>query len=186
MKFNDFYNNRPSPVTVVPDTETKFVDQSEADRCSLKFQLERYGMDSLQQQLQKTMAQFGYADTRMTKDFVALQKEMAEANSYFMNLPSRIRAQYNHDATKFFTELEQNPKLAYDSGYISKELAIKLGVIKAPDTVVKPSDTVVKPSDTVVKPSPGAGDKSVISNDGQVISSNGVTPVVTPKTDGAI
>lgn len=159
MKFKNFYDNRPDPVTCVPDTETKLVDQSEADRCSLKFQLERYGMDSLQQQLQKTMSQFGYADTRMTKDFVQLQQEMAEANSYFMNLPSRIRAQYNHDATKFFTELEQNPKKAYDNGYISKDLAIKLGAIPAPEppkadpvTPVTPTDPVspVLPSDTTV------------------------------------
>lgn len=146
MKFKDFYNNRPDPVTVVPDTETKFVDQSEADRCSLKFQLERYGMDSLQQQLQKTMSQFGYADTRMTKDFVQLQQEMAEANSYFMALPSRIRAQYNHDATKFFTELEQNPKKAYDNGFISKELATKLGVIKSPKPVTPGPVTSVTPT----------------------------------------
>lgn len=170
MKFKDFYNNRPDPVTVVPDTETKLVDQSEADRCSLKFQLERYGMDSLQQQLQKTMSQFGYADTRMTKDFVQLQQEMAEANSYFMSLPSRIRAQYNHDATKFFTELEQNPKKAYDNGYISKELATKLGVIKPPTDTVD----VVKPTEPVTPVNP-------------------VTPVEKtdnvvqlPKSDGAI
>ena len=151
MKFKDFYNNRPDPVTVVPDTETKLVDQSEADRCSLKFQLERYGMDSLQQQLQKTMSQFGYADTRMTKDFVQLQQEMAEANSYFMSLPSRIRAQYNHDATMFFTELEQNPKKAYDNGFISKELATKLGVIQKPavDELVTSKETAdtLTPSD---------------------------------------
>lgn len=149
MKFKDFYNNRPDPVTVVPDTETKLVDQSEADRCSLKFQLERYGMDSLQQQLQKTMSQFGYADTRLTKDFVQLQQEMAAANSYFMALPSRIRAQYNHDATNFFTELEQNPKKAYDNGYISKDLAIKLGVIKSPSPVIPETPvTPVTPVDS--------------------------------------
>lgn len=176
MKFKDFYNNRPDPVTVVPDTETKLVDQSEADRCSLKFQLERYGMDSLQQQLQKTMSQFGYADTRMTKDFVQLQQEMAEANSYFMALPSRIRAQYNHDATKFFTELEQNPKKAYDNGYISKELATKLGVIKPPELVTPVTPVPVTPATPV--------DSTTSSVDVQKPSTDNVVSL--KKDDGAI
>ena len=177
MKFKDFYNNRPEPVTVIPDTDTKLFDQSEADRCSLKYQLERYGMDSLQQQLQKTMSQFGFADTRLTKDFVQLQQEMAEANSYFMALPSRVRAQYNHDASKFFTELDQNPKKAYDNGFISKDLAIKLGVIKQPEslTPAKP----VGPSKPVgpVEPSTSKVDVETPSTD---------NVVTLQKNDGAI
>lgn len=147
MKFNTFYTNRPKPVTVVPDTETKFVDQSEADRASLKFQLERYGFDSLQQQLQKSMSQFGYADTRLTKDFATLNQQMAEANSYFMQLPARIRAKFDHSATRFFSELESNPEKAFKEGYISKTLAAKLGVDSAIDKplIVEP----VQPLDPV-------------------------------------
>ena len=45
MKFKSFYSNPPKPVGTILDTETKFVDQSEADRCSLSYQLERFGMD---------------------------------------------------------------------------------------------------------------------------------------------
>lgn len=140
MKFNSFYVNRPKPVTCVPDTETKFVDQSEADRCALKYQLERYGMDSLQQQLDKTRAQFGYADTRLTKDFVTLNQKMAEANSYFMELPSQIRKQFNHSAVEFFSSIEKDPEKAYQNGFISKRLAADLGVQSAIDvTPVQPS-----------------------------------------------
>lgn len=131
MKFKSFYINRPSPVTCVPDTETKFVDQSEADRASLQYQLERYGFDSLQQQLEKTKSQFGYADTRYMPSFEQLQMKMAEANSYFMQLPSRIRAKFNHSATEFFSSIEKEPEKAFDNGYISKSLAAKLGVEKA-------------------------------------------------------
>lgn len=149
MKFKTFYTNRPSPVCFKPDTKTKFVDQSEADRASLKYQLERYGMDSLQQQLEKTKAQFGYADTRITKDFVELNQKMAEANSYFMNLPSKIRAKFNHSAVEFFSELEKNPTKAYESGFISKSLAKDLGVLAAQDKVdVVPS----VPQTEVVQP----------------------------------
>lgn len=142
--FNSFYVNRPKPVSVIPDTETKFVDQSEADRASLKYQLERFGMDSLLQQFEKTKAQFGYADTRFAKNFVELQEKMAEANAYFMELPSGIRAKFHHSATEFFSSIEQNPEQMYKDGYISKQLAKELGVVSAQD-VVEPS-TGSKPS----------------------------------------
>ena len=135
-KFKNFYVNRPKPVYTVPDTETKFVDQSEADRASLKYQLERFGMDSLLQQFEKTKAQFGYADTRVCKDFVELQQKMAEANSYFMELPSRIRAKFHHSATEFFSKIETEPEKMYKDGYISKSLAKELGVISAQDNSV--------------------------------------------------
>lgn len=151
MKFNSFYVNRPEPVFTVPDTETKFVDQSEADRASLKFQLERYGMDSLLQQLENTKAQFGYADTRMCADFAELQQKMAEANSYFMKLPSRVRAKFNHDATTFYSSIEANPEKAFDDGYISKDLAAKMGVLKCIEKPVDSSSLVNEgPTSTTV------------------------------------
>lgn len=151
VKFNSFYLNRPNPVTCVPDIDTKFVDQSEADRASLKYQLERYGMDSLMQQFEKTKAQFGYADTRLTPNFVELNKKMAEANSYFMELPSKIRAKFNHSAIEFFSSIEKQPEKMYKDGYISKTLAAQLGVQSAIDKPVVPD--VVQPSvSDVVKP----------------------------------
>lgn len=152
MKFKSFYVNRPEPVCCVPDTETKFVDQSEADRASLKFQLERFGMDSLQQQLDKTRSQFGYADTRLVSDFATLNQKMAEANSYFMELPSRIRAKFDHSAVKFFSEVENDPSTAYKSGFISKKLAADLGVKDAIDKPIKVEPTTVVIPTRVVTP----------------------------------
>ena len=128
IKFHSFYTNPPKPVGTILDTETKFVDQSEADRVSLKYQLERYGMDSLLSQFEKTKAQFGYADTRACKNFAELQQEMANANEYFMQLPSGLRKKFNHSATEFFSEIEKNPKKMFDDGYISKDFATNLGV----------------------------------------------------------
>lgn len=158
-KFKSFYVNRPAPVSCVPDTETKFVDQSEADRASLRYQLERFGMDSLLQQFEKTKAQFGYADTRVSKNFVELQQKMAEANSYFMELPSQIRAKFHHSATEFFSQIETNPEKMFKEGYISKSLAKELGVQSAIDkpvdiTPVTPVTPVVDTQTTeVVEPS---------------------------------
>lgn len=153
MKFKSFYVNRPNPVGSVLDTETKFVDQSEADRASLKFQLERYGMDSLLQQFEKTKAQFGYADTRLVPSFEELNKKMAEANSYFMNLPSRIRAKFNHSSVEFFSSIENNPSKAFKDGYISVELAKKLGV-KVQDDITNniPVSNPIDTSSGVVEP----------------------------------
>lgn len=158
-RFKSFYVNRPKPVSCVPDIETKFVDQSEADRASLKYQLERFGMDSLMQQFEKTKAQFGYADTRLSKNFAELQQKMAEANSYFMELPSGIRAKFHHSATEFFSQIESQPEKMFNDGYISKSLAKELGVLSAQDksdeiTPVTPVTPVVDSAKTeIVEPS---------------------------------
>ena len=155
MKFNTFYTNRPKPVAVLPDTETKLVDQSEADRASLKYQLERYGMDSLQQQLQKTIGQFGYADTRFTGSYADMQAKYAEANNYFMSLPANVRKQYDHNASNFYAEIEKNPEQMFKKGFISKKLATDLGVSIKTDfslEVPKKDVTSVTPSGPVVTP----------------------------------
>lgn len=155
MKFHTFYTNRPASVSCVPDTETKFVDQSEADRAGLKYQLERFGFDSLQQQLDKTRSQFGYADTRLIPDFVELHQKLAEANSYFMHLPAKERAKYNHSAVEYFTKIEQNPSKAYADGHISKSLAADLGVLAAIDKpVVEVPVEPLTPVEPVVNPQP--------------------------------
>lgn len=146
IKFRNFYVNRPEPVTCVPDTKTKFVDESEARRASLKYQLERFGMDSLLHQFEKTKAQFGYADTRVAKNFVELQEKLAEANSYFNELPSQIRAKFHHSATEFFSSIEQNPEKMWKDGYISKSLAADLGVSSAIDV---PADVTPVVDDVV-------------------------------------
>lgn len=150
MKFKSFYSNPPKPVGTILDTETKFVDQSEADRCSLSYQLERFGMDGLQQKLEQTKAQFGYADTRLTKDFQQLAESMAEANSYFMQLPAEVRKQFNHNAVDFYTKIEQEPQYMYEKGFISEKFAKDLGIIKLqPNEVNNISETVVKNDVTV-------------------------------------
>lgn len=139
MKFKNFYCNRPEPVPTILDIETKFVDQSEADRCSLAYQLERFGMDGLQQKLEQTKAQFGYADTRLCKDFSQLAEKQSEANSYFMQLPAQIRKQFNHDPIEFYSKIEQDPKYMFDKGFISEKLATDLGVFNNVDNNIKDS-----------------------------------------------
>ena len=141
LNFKSFYVNRPEPVGTDLDTETKFVDQSEADRASLSYQLERFGMDGLQQKLEQTRAQFGYADTRLTKDFQQLAEKMAEANSYFMQLPAKVRKEFGHDAVEFYSQIEKNPKAMFEKGFISEKLANDLGVITKP-VEVKPVDNI--------------------------------------------
>lgn len=137
MKFNSFYTNRPKPVGFQPDTETKFVDQSEADRVSITYNLERFGMSGIASMFEKTKAQFGYADTRVSKNFAELAQSYAEANSYFMQLPAELRKQFNHNAVDFYTKIEQEPEKMWKDGYISKDLAIKLGVESAIDKPVE-------------------------------------------------
>lgn len=146
MKFQTFYTNRPQPQTCVLDEETKWVDQSEADRAGLKYQIERFGMDSLLQRFEKTKAQFGYADTRLSKDFASLAQSYADANQYFMQLPSEIRKKFNHSAVEFYSSIESNPQKSYEEGYISKDLAVKLGVSFEPPKV--DTQPVVEPSVT--------------------------------------
>ena len=149
LKFKSFYENRPEPVCFKPDTETTWVDQSEADRASLKYQLERYGMESLQHQLQQTMSQFGYADTRAIKSYSDLASELAQANEYFMQLPALERKKFGHNPAEFFDSIQKNPKDMFDRGFISKDFAKTLGVEFAED--IPPVDvTPVTPADSAV------------------------------------
>ena len=148
--FNTFYGKRPDPVGTHLDIETKFVDQSEADRASLSYQLERFGMDGLQQKLEQTRSQFGYADTRVTKDFQQLSEKMAEANSYFMQLPAKIRKEFRHDPIEFYSKIERDPEFMYKNGYISEKLAKELGVINEniPPEPVITEPVVTQPVET--------------------------------------
>lgn len=155
MKFNTFYTNRPKPIGFEPDTETKFVDQSEADRAAINYNLERFGMSGIASMFEKTKAQFGYADTRVSKNFAELAQSMADANSYFMKLPAELRKKFNHNAVDFYSSIENEPEKMWKEGYISKELAAKLGVLSAidkPIEVVQP-EPVVNPQ-PVVTPQP--------------------------------
>lgn len=137
MKFNSFYINRPKPVGFKPDTETKLVDQSEADRVAINYNLERFGMSGIASMFEKTKAQFGYADTRVSKNFAELAQSMAEANSYFMKIPAELRKKFNHNAVDFYSSIEKEPEKMWKEGYISKELAGKLGVLSAIDQSVQ-------------------------------------------------
>lgn len=155
MKFSTFYNNLVKEQGTKIDHETLFVDQSEAERASLKFQLERFGMDTLLSKLKQTQAQFGFADTRYSKSFGDLAQKYAEANEYFQVLPAQIRAEFGHSAIKFYESIDKDPKTAFNRGFISKDLAKTFGVYKddiqdipsGPD--IKPAqDTVVTETDT--------------------------------------
>lgn len=134
MKFYTLYN-KPKPVAFLPDTETKLVDQSEADRIAINYNLERFGMSGIASMFEKTKAQFGYADTRVSKNFSELAKSYADANSYFMQLPAELRKKFNHNAIDFYTQIEQNPEYMYKEGYISKDLAKQLGVASFQDKI---------------------------------------------------
>lgn len=156
MKFATFYNNPVKTQGTKIDNETVFVDQSEAERASLKFQLERFGMNTLLSKLKETQSQFGYADTRFSKSFGDLAQRYAEANQYFQALPAQIRAEYGHSAIKFYESIENDPKQAFDRGFISKDLAKTFGVYK--DDIQPISNDLSKKTDelpaaTVQEPS---------------------------------
>lgn len=137
MKFNSFYTNRPKSIGFEPDTDTKLVDQSEADRVAINYNLERFGMSGIASMFEKTKAQFGYADTRVSKNFAELAQSYAEANSYFMQLPAELRKKFNHNAIDFYTSIENEPEKMWKEGYISQDLAAKLGVVSAIDKPVE-------------------------------------------------
>lgn len=149
MKFATFYNNLVKEQGTKIDQDTLFVDQSEAERASLKFQLERFGMDTLLSKLKQTQAQFGYADTRYSKSFGDLAQRYADANAYFQALPAKIRSEYGHSAINFFESIDKDPKTAFDRGFISKDLAKTFGVYKE-DIQNNSSETVQKPTEPPV------------------------------------
>lgn len=149
MKFYTYYTNEPPKVSTQPDTETVLVSQSEAIRSSLKYQLEVFGMDTLQAKLKETQSKFGYADTRYSKSFGALCEQYARANDYFQALPAEYRAKFGHDPIKFYSSIEQNPGEAYKTGFISKDLAQKLGVVFEQPKIEAPQQPVEVSQQTV-------------------------------------
>lgn len=125
-KFCTFYTNRPPVAEKYIDEDTVLIDQSEADMCSLQAQLDRYGINGLMAKFEEMKGKFGYADTRLIPSFSDLQNRIVEGQNYFNELPSEIRAKYDHDAGKFFDSIEQDPKQALDEGYISSDKAKEL------------------------------------------------------------
>lgn len=117
-KFHTFYSQAPHVKTVL-DYETKLVDQSEADMCGLDYQLQRFGIDGLAARFEAMKDKFGFADTRMLPSFAELQNRIVKGTEYFNNLPSEIRAKFNHQPEKFYTYLEENPEEAIKNGYVS-------------------------------------------------------------------
>lgn len=145
------YYNRPPKQNTVLDYETKFVSQAEADTCGLKYQLERYGMDGLQQRFEAMKDKFGYADTRLVPSFAELQNRIVKGTNYFNELPSEIRAKFGHSPANYFDFIENHPDEAIKEGYISGEfgdyIKNKYGEFK---TVLEQSD-VTKQVETVEK-----------------------------------
>lgn len=119
-KFYTFYDRPKSPNAVL-DYETKFVSQAEADMNGLKYQIERYGMDSLVQRFEEMKSKFGYADTRVVPGFAELQNRIVAGREYFEALPSEIRKIFGHRPENYFSYLEENPEKAVQQGYISEE-----------------------------------------------------------------
>lgn len=134
-----------SPVSVL-DYDTVLVDQSEADMCSLKAQLERYGMDGLQARMLAMQDKFGYADTRLIPDFATLQNRVVAGTNYFNSLPSEVRAEFGHRPERFYEYIEKNPQKAQDRGFISlsksEELLQNIKNDSKIDEVVNTSDVV--------------------------------------------
>lgn len=151
MKFYTFYNRPPKVVTDL-DTETCFVSQSEVKTSGLKYQLERFGMNSLEARMEQMRSKFGYADCTKNNDFATLQNTYRSSVEYFEALPSEVRRKYNDRPEEFYSSIESNPQTAYEAGFISKEQLDKMAetvpeVPKA-DTIPQTSDNTQTQSET--------------------------------------
>lgn len=142
LNFCSFYANRPPVKDLVLDDETKFVDQSEADMCSLKAQLDRYGINGLVARFEEMKDKFGFADTRLVPSFSDLQNRIVEGEKYFNALPSEIREKYGFNAGKFFDEIAEHPEQAQLDGFISEDKAKEL--LRNVKRVVGPVTEVVE------------------------------------------
>ena len=115
--FYDYYNNRPPKVNTVLTDDTCFVSQSECQNSSLKYVLDRFGMNTLTARMEEMRGKFGYADCTVSNDFAILQNRYVQAKNYFENLPSNVRRQFHDNPLEFYNNLAQNPKKALDDGF---------------------------------------------------------------------
>lgn len=140
------YYNRPPKVNFVPDLETCFVSQSEVETAGLKYQLHRFGMDSVLQRMEDMRSKFGYADCTKISSFVQAQNDYVKGREYFEALPSEIRRKYNDLPENFYEDIAKNPDTAYENGFISEEYykAVKANV---------PNDKIVVDTSNIKKDS---------------------------------
>lgn len=151
MKFYTAYNKPKQQFSDNLDYETKLVQQSEADVVGLKYQLERYGMNSLMAKFETMKSKFGYADCRHIPDFEELQNRVVAGTEYFNHLPSEIRRQFNDKPACFYEYLEKNPVEAVKNGYINNETADYIKSIY-PDNFKDTAKDTVQESVGVVEP----------------------------------
>lgn len=123
------------------DYDTKFVQQSEADVSGLKYQLERYGMNTVLAKFESMKSKFGYADCRHIPDFEELQNRVIAGTEYFNNLPSEIRRKFNDKPACFYDYLEKHPVESVKEGYINNDTAEYIKNIY-PDNFQDVSDTL--------------------------------------------
>lgn len=156
IEFKDAFNNRPKPVYFTPDTETVFVSQSEVKTSGLKYQLSQYGFDSLAQKMENLRDKFGYADCTHCNDFMTLQNKYVQGVEYFNNLPSEVRRQYHDIPAEFYMDIERNPQLAYEHGFISEEfyksLDISTDKITSDEPIAVSNDTLSDTQSTSGQP----------------------------------
>lgn len=123
MKFYSNFNKPKQKFSDNLDYKTKMVSQAEADVCGLKYQLERYGMNTLMSKFEAMKSKFGYADCRNIPDFETMQNRVVSGTQYFDNLPSEIRQRFNNKAAIFYSYIENNPVEAVKEGYINNSTA---------------------------------------------------------------
>lgn len=120
-KFYDYYNNRPPKCNTVLKDDTTFVSQSEVECTSLKYMLDRFGMNTLSARMEQMRDKFGYADCTVNNNFADIQNRYIDAVNYFNDLPAQVRRRYKDRAELFYDDLDKNPQTAYEAGFISKE-----------------------------------------------------------------
>lgn len=134
------------------DYETKIVQQSEADVVGLKYQLERYGMNTLMSKFETMKSKFGYADCRNIPDFEELQNRVVAGTEYFNNLPSEIRREFKDKPECFYDYLEKNPVESVKKGYINNDTADYIKSIYPDKFNIQQSQNVINESVGVVEP----------------------------------
>lgn len=149
MKFYNNYN-KPKHIKSNIDYDTKVVQQSEADVVGLKYQLQRYGMNTLLSKFESMKSKFGYADCTVIPDFETLQNRVSKGVEYFQNLPSEIRDKFKNKPSLFYKSIEDDPVQAVKDGYINDNVSEYIKSIY-PDKF-NTNDNVIKESVGTVEP----------------------------------
>ncbi len=128
------YRGKPRSKYQTFNEEPSQTVQSDAVNADIQTILRKHGVTGIVEHLAKTEAQF--ADVSEFGDYADIMRHVKEAEGEFMNLPSKVRAEFDHDVAKWLDTAHDQDK----EDALVKEIVTEAPL--EPMAVEKPAEAV--------------------------------------------